>query len=406
MAPPVLHAGTGTGTRAVGKEVTIASSVDHNLLETTACVSSRGLSYKGSAWLRQRLVLSALSKRPVRIWGIREGAESPGILEYEASLLRLLEKVTNGTRIEINSTGTHLSVCPGSLDGGVVEHTCPTGRSLGYWLEFLLCLAPFCRRPLRATLRGVTNGTDSPSADLIKATVRPALAAFGLDEGFDIQVLARGVLPKGGGEVTFTCPVRRSLRPVKLAEPGKVAKVRGTAFGVRVSPQMSNRVILAARGVLCSFLPDVYVTSDHRKGKAAGGSPGFGMALVAVTTEGYVLGAELTSDPVNPGTPEDLGKRCAHHLLDEISRGGCVDSATQGLTILLVAMGLRDVSKVLTGPLTDHSVALLRHLRDFFSLTFHLEEQKATEDDMRCGDDKVILTCVGVGFTNLSKPIR
>uniref|UniRef100_A0A8C4R9H0 RNA 3'-terminal phosphate cyclase-like protein n=1 Tax=Eptatretus burgeri TaxID=7764 RepID=A0A8C4R9H0_EPTBU len=369
-------------------------------------LAQRGLHYRGSAWLRQRLVLSALSKRPVRIWGIREGADSPGMSEHEASLLRLLEKVTNGTRIEINSTGTRLFVSPGSLDGGLVEHWCPVGRSVGYWLEFLLCLAPFCRRPLRATLRGVTNGADSPSADLMKATVRPALAAFGLDEGFDIQVLARGVLPKGGGEVILTCPVRRSLRPVKLIEPGKVAKVRGTAFGVRVSPQMSNRLIVAARDVLCSFLPDVYITSDHRKGKAAGDSPGFGMALVAVTTTGYVLGAELTSDPVNPGAPEDLGKRCAHHLLDEVARGGCVDSATQGLTILLMALGSRDVSKVLTGPLTDHSVALLQHIRDFFSLTFHLDEQKATENDLRRGDDKVFLTCVGLGFTNLSKRLR
>ena len=51
-------------------------------------------------------------------------------------------------------------------------------------------------------------------------------------------------------------------------------------------------------------------------------------------------------------------------------------------------------------------------MRDFFQVMFKMESQQSNQDDdaaedgvegQRVGGDKVLLTCVGVGFTNLSK---
>lgn len=61
------------------------------------------------------------------------------------------------------SQGTVLFYQPGLLCGGSVEHDCNTQRSIGYYLEALLMLAPFMKTPLRATLRGVTNGPLDPT---------------------------------------------------------------------------------------------------------------------------------------------------------------------------------------------------------------------------------------------------
>ena len=74
-------------------------------------------------------------------------------------------------------------------------------------------------------------------------------------------------------------------------------RVRGTAFTERVSPGAANRMVDAARGALNALLPDVYVFTDHRSGKDAGGSPGFGLSLVAETTTGCVLAADAASAP-------------------------------------------------------------------------------------------------------------
>ena len=63
------------------------------------------LKFSGSQHFRQRLVCATLSGRPIRIDGIREQDENPGIRDYEACLLRLIEKVTDGCVVEINETG-------------------------------------------------------------------------------------------------------------------------------------------------------------------------------------------------------------------------------------------------------------------------------------------------------------
>jgi RNA 3'-terminal phosphate cyclase-like protein len=63
------------------------------------------LRFKGSENFRQRLVCSTLSGKPIRIDEIRAGDENPGLRDYEASFLRLIEKITNGCIVEINETG-------------------------------------------------------------------------------------------------------------------------------------------------------------------------------------------------------------------------------------------------------------------------------------------------------------
>ena len=100
--------------------------------------------------------------------------------------------------------------------------------------------------------------------------------------------------------------------------------------------------------------------------------------------------------------PDDLGKEGTKQLLEEVFRGGCVDSTSQSLVLLMMALGPRDVSKVVTGPLSNYTIAFLRHLKDVFNVTFKLENV-VNEDDLKLGADKVKLTCVGIGFTNLSK---
>lgn len=62
--------------------------------------------------------------------------------------------------------GTSLLFEPGLLIGGTVEHDCNPQRSIGYYLEALLCLAPFTKHPLHATLSGVTNSQTDLSVSI------------------------------------------------------------------------------------------------------------------------------------------------------------------------------------------------------------------------------------------------
>uniref|UniRef100_A0A8D3DPE6 RNA terminal phosphate cyclase like 1 n=1 Tax=Scophthalmus maximus TaxID=52904 RepID=A0A8D3DPE6_SCOMX len=347
-------------------------------------MASHGLDYDGCNFFRQRLVLSTLSGKRVKIKNIRSRDDNPGLRDFEASFIRLLDKVTNGSRIEINQTGTVLFYQPGLLNGGSVEHDCNPQRSIGYYLEALLMLAPFMKNSLKATLKGVTNDPVDPTVDLLKSTALPLMKKFGIDgEGFDLKVVKRGMAPGGGGEVLFTCPVRRTIRPVQLTDPGKIKRIRGVAISVYICMCMSfNRI--------------------HRKILS------FGLTLVAETLSGSFFSAEMSSTPQGQGDPilpEDLGRNCAKLLLEEIHRGGCVDSPNQSLALLLMTLGQQDVSKVLLGPLSPYTIEFLRHIRDFFQIMFKIEVQKPLEDE-RKGGDKVLMTCVGVGYSNINKTLK
>ncbi|GJQ83263.1 hypothetical protein Trydic_g8857 [Trypoxylus dichotomus] len=312
------------------------------------------LTYKGSSFMRQRLLLSILSSKPIRIIDIRANHDEPGIAEFEVNLIRLLDKITNGTVIQLDSTGTILYFQPGLLYGGEIEHECSTQRSIGYYLEVLVALGLFCKVPLRATLRGITSNVIDPSVDHIKMSIIPVLKRFVIDdEGIDLKVTKRGMAPLGGGEVVFSCPVQKQLRPIQFLDWGMVKRIRGTAYALRVSPAIANRLVESAKGTLLNFIPDVYINTDQCKGKQSGKSPGFGIHLYAETTTGVTYSAEavskVVSEGIEPSIPEEVGVLAAQRLCHEIYIGGCTDSAAQSLAILCIALGQKDVSKLVTG---------------------------------------------------------
>jgi len=359
--------------------------------------------------MRQRLVLSLISAKPIKISKIRSKQDDPGIRDFESSLLRLIDKITNGSKIEVNDTGSGVMFSPGLLIGGRVEHDCGTERGIGYFLELLMAVGPFCKDPINAVLNGVTNNQSDPSVDLIKHSCFPIMKNFFLhDEGLELKVQKRGAAPLGGGQIVFKCPVKRQLKPVKILDQGKIKRIRGVAWAVRVSPSIVNRVVDSAKGKLLKFLPDVYIYTDHFTGGKSGKSPGFGIILTAETTTGVMLCAEVCSNPSGSGSvtvPEDLGQLAATNLLEEIYRGGCADSFSQSLAALYMCLGPPDVSKYLVGPLSPYTVQYLKHIQDFLDLMFKLETRQKVdnEDEMQLGADKVLMTCVGMGYSNISK---
>ena len=113
----------------------------------------------GATQFRLRLVVSLLSHRPIMIRNIRaDDLANPGLKDYEASFLRLIDQMTNGSKMEINNTGTQIRFQPGVLLGGDIEHSCPDSRSIGWFLEGIIPLAPFGKEPLSILFRGITDG--------------------------------------------------------------------------------------------------------------------------------------------------------------------------------------------------------------------------------------------------------
>lgn len=379
-------------------------------------MSSETLEFSGCNFFRLRLAYSILSGRPIRIINIRKNDDRPGIRDFEAKLIGLLEKVTNGTKVEISRTGTQVSFRPGMITGGTVNVDCGTDRCLSYFLEPLILLSPFCKLAMTIKLKGVTNAPGELSVDGIKASWLKVYNKFVLnDEKLDIKIQGRGLKPEGGGVVIFTAPIVKTLRPVKRQQVGKVCKIRGQAYVTKVTPSLAYRMIDAAKKAMHGYISDVFISVDQRKGDAGGSSPGYGLFLTAETTEGVIYQAEAVSRPKgeqgNPILPEDIGIEAGHALLQQIYMGGALDSSSQVLASTFMTLCPKDVSHFLYGPLPMYSVHCLRHLKQFFEVEFKMEDyQKIRKDedaaDLRTGSlDKAMITAVGVGYSNLNKTI-
>lgn len=89
------------------------------------------LKFHGSNFLKQRLILSILSGKCVQIVDIRSDDDEPGLRGYEVSLIRLFDKISNGSEIDINKSGTAVYFKPGLLHGGIITHDCNVDRGIG-----------------------------------------------------------------------------------------------------------------------------------------------------------------------------------------------------------------------------------------------------------------------------------
>lgn len=359
------------------------------------------LKFYGSNCLRQRLVLSLLTGKPVNIDAIRP--DEYGLNSYEENLLDLVQKITSGTKVQITAGNTKLHFIPGTIIGGEVTHDCDLNRSISYYLELILCLSPFSKKAFQLTLNGVTNDQVDPNVDALKASTLPVIKRFIgeiEDSKLDIKINARGFQPNGGGKIVFTCPIVRQLKPVQLSKSGKVKRIRGIAVAARVSPQMANRMIDTSKGMMLDFIPDIYIYSDHTKGKTSGQSPGFSISLCAETTEGCFYSASAVSNSKGsgkgPSVPEDVAKEATYSLFGEISRAGCVDSISQCVALTLMAFNQKDISQLTMGSLSSYSINYLRHLKEFCGLTFRLEASELSQNE-------IIVTCEGIGYKNMSR---
>lgn len=96
----------------------------------------------------------------------------------------------------------------------------------------------------------------------------PLLKNFGVE--MDLKTHKKGLLPLGGGQVLFSSENVRELSPVNLMDTGKVKKIRGIAYSTRVTPQTSNRIVDSTKKSLKPFTSNVYLNTDHYKGKDGG----------------------------------------------------------------------------------------------------------------------------------------
>lgn len=383
---------------------------------------SKVLRYAGCADFRARVALATLSGRPLIITNIRADDVAPGLQDFEASFLRLVESICHGCTVQINDTGTSVRYTPGFLVGGDISHACAPSRSVGWYIEGILPLLPFAKVGSNVTLTGVTNDADDLSVDTLRTVTLPLMSYFGISEGLSLTVKRRGCRPAGGGTVLLTVPVVRSLTAIDLCVEGFIRRVRGIAYTCKVPPHTAGRIVEGARAVLSKVCADVHIYTDV----CPASSPGYGITLTATSTSACTHSCTRAVDgSQEASTPEETGARAALSLLADISDGGCVDAAHVPLLLTFMALCPSHVCRARIGTTLSHAAtARLRLLRDVWGVQFKLErvshtvrtlahagtKRRADDDDEEDSagvavQESILATCVGIGFSNTSKKV-
>ncbi|OVA19102.1 RNA 3'-terminal phosphate cyclase [Macleaya cordata] len=223
---------------------------------------------------------------------------------------------------------TKLKYKPGVLMGGRYHvHDCGLSRSIGYFLEPLIVLGLFGKKPLSIRLKGIANDSKDPSVDTFRSTTLNILKRFGApSEGLELKMWWRSYFEcsNDSQQLSSECPA------VTWIDEGMVKRIRGVTFSTRASSQFENTMIHAARGIFNRLLPDVHIFTDHKSREQAGKSLGFGISLVAETTSGCFISTDTAvcyargEDADDNGekkelmAPEDIGEQTASMLLGEI----------------------------------------------------------------------------------------
>ena len=343
--------------------------------------------------------------------------------------------MTNGSVIELSSTGTALSYRPGLISGstgrlgtsdGVIRHEVPAGcdRGLSYFLIPLCMLAPFSKAPINVLFAGegvLTSATPAGdvSVDTVRTAILPLYSYFGISNNIDIRVLRRSAPDaegKGGvGEVQFTFGHQIRLpKTVQILDEGRVRRVRGLAYSTGVPAANNARMIDAARAVLNPFAMDTYINSDVSSAPwvTTGGTGlpetrkragvGFGISLTAESNTGSLYSADLASPVAGGQPPEDIGRLCAFQLLECIAVGGCVSRIGAPTVLTLMAMGSEDVGRVLLSKevvASEEVVNLAKDLKSMGASSWGMRE-----DDSEEGDN-VVVSVVGRGIGNVGRKI-
>jgi RNA 3'-terminal phosphate cyclase-like protein len=113
--------------------------------------------------------------------------------------------------------------------------------------------------------------------------------------------------------------------------------------------------------------------------------------------------------------PEDLGKRSASLLLQEIYAGGCIDTSAQSFALLMMCLTPEDVSRIRLGQLSKYTIMSLRLYKEAFGVEFKLrlddsESDGGSDDESddgfgaKRGDGQTIIcSCLGIGYRNMAR---
>jgi RNA 3'-phosphate cyclase len=317
----------------------------------------------GGQILRTSVSLSAITKKPIRVYNIRKGREKPGLKPQHLEGIKAAAKICNAELrgAELNSMEVFFQ--PGDIKGGFYEIDTKTAGAITLILQTLVPIGIYAEKPLRVDIKGGTAVPFSPTILYFEDVFCYYLRQMGIEITVDIK--RHGFYPVGGGRVLVVINPG-VLKPVDFVESGKLKTVSVFALSSEKlrSARVAERLITGFQGVYFEAqFKYKYVDTD---------SPGCFIHSIALFENG-VIGIDGLGEKGKPA--EKIGKEVAERLKKYLNNPFCVDEYMLDQIIPYIALTVNATGipiNVRFSELTLHTQTNIWVVKQFLPVEFEI----------------------------------
>ncbi len=311
----------------------------------------------GGQIVRTAVALSAVTGEDVKVTNIRKNRPEPGLKAQHLKAIQTAALICDAdvTGLSLHSTG--ISFSPEEIRGGKHEIDIGTAGSISLLLQCLMPAAAQARGELELTITGGTDVAWSPSIDYLRNVTNTALSKMGSD--CEIEVLARGYYPKGGGRV------RARISPSELKGYDftmEKCKISGISHCSNLPEHVAKRQADSASESVKFAGFGCHIDTEY----AQQFSTGSGITLWCGLLGGSALGKR--------GLPaEKVGRSAAVELLTELGSGASVDVHLADQ--LIPYMGLSGGGSYTVRELSQHTRTNIWVTEQFLGVVFNIQKR-------------------------------
>jgi RNA 3'-phosphate cyclase len=337
----------------------------------------------GGQILRTALSLSAITKKPCRIFNIRRGRPNPGLAAQHLLGAQALAQLYNG-RLEGDSLGSEeIKFWPEEIKINDISVKIETAGSITLALQTLILPALFSLSPVKITFNGgATDTFFSPTIDYFRYVFLKILEKAG--GKVEVNVIRRGFYPEGGAKVEVII-FPSKLKSLNLTEKGKLQKITaisGASESLR-GKKVAERQMAGVREILGKLKLPVEERIEYYETSSPGSqvcliaefssvAKSYGGSAVAFGEggENTVIGTDNLGKLGKRA--EDIGKEAALELLKEEKTQACLDKHLADQILIFLSLG-SGKSQVSVSEITDHARTNIWTIQHFLKGEFKVE---------------------------------
>ncbi len=196
----------------------------------------------GGQIVRTSLTLAALTRQPIRLINMRANREPAGLRAQHLAAVEAIRRVTNG-KVQGAQLGSQvLHFVPGPVQAGTYLFDVGTAGSTSLVLQTVALPLAFASAESIVEVVGGTHNPLAPSFEYLRYVWAAWLARIGIQ--IDLQMVAAGFAPKGGGHLVARikggCRTT-DLKPLLLNPRGQLRSVTGVSAVANLPLNIAQR---------------------------------------------------------------------------------------------------------------------------------------------------------------------